>query len=133
MIAEGAFVKTLFPTSEQPRRPGPLHICYCFAVTRPIALVAYSSSQPWPAGGPLPLGVRIFEAAEAARLNQRPFVLYLNRLARLPLTPEWFPELRDPSQGIVAVAPVALRDQLLKTMMELMMQRRRDLIQKLGP
>jgi hypothetical protein len=132
VIAEGAFVKTLFPTSERPRRPGLLHICYCLAVTRPIVLMAYSSSQPWPAATPLPPGVRIFEAAEAARLNQRPFVLYLNRLARLPLTPEWFPELSEPSQGVVAVAPAVLRDQLLKTMMELM-QRRRDLIQKLGP
>lgn len=132
MIAEGAFVKTRFPTGEQPRHPGLLHICYCFAVSRPIALVAYSSSQPWPAAVPLPLGARIFEAAEAARLNQRPFVLYLNRLARLPLTAEWFPELHEPSQGVVAVAPAALRDQLLKTMMELM-QRRRDLIQKRGP
>jgi hypothetical protein len=132
VIVEGAFAKTLFPTNEQPRRPGLLHICYCLAVTRPIVLMAYSSSQPWPAGIPLPLGVRIFDATEAARLNQRPFVLYLNRLVRLSLTPEWFPELNKPSQGVVAVAPAALRDQLLKTMMELM-QRRRDLIQKLGP
>lgn len=132
MIVEGAFAKTLFPTNEQPRRPGPLHICYCLAVMRPIVLVAYSSSQPWPLGVPLPPGVRIFGATEAARLNQRSFVLYLNRLARLPLTEKWFPELNKPSQGVVAVAPAALRDQLLKTMMELA-QRRRDLIQKLGP
>ena len=132
MIAEGAFVKTLFPTSEQPRRPGLLHICYCLAVTRPVVLMAYSSSKSWPSAAPLPPGVRIFEAAEAARLNQRPFVLYLNRLARLPLTSDWFPDLDKPSQGVVAVAPAALQDQLLKTMAELA-QRRRELIQKLGP
>jgi len=132
VIAEGAFVKTLFPTGEQPRRPGLLHICYCLAVTRPIVLMAYSSSRPWPSGMPLPPGVRIFDGAEAARLNQRPFVLNLNRLAKLPLTRDWFPELDTPSQGVVAVAPPTLRDQLLKTMMELA-QRRRELIQKLGP
>jgi hypothetical protein len=132
VIAEGAFAKTLFPTNERPRRPGLLHICYCLAVTRPVVLMAYSSSRPWPSGAPLPPGVRIFSAAEAARLNQRPFVLYLNRVARLPLTSDWFPELDAPSQGVVAVAPAALRDELLQTMMELA-QRRRDLIQKLGP
>lgn len=132
MIAEGAFVKTLFPTSEKPRRPGPLHICYCLAVARPIVIVAYSSSRSWPPATPPPHGVRIFGAAEAARLNQRPFVLYLNRLARLPLTAQWFPELEMPSQGVVAVAPAVLRDQLLKTMTELV-QRRRELIRRLGP
>jgi len=80
----------------------------------------------------LPPGVRIFGRAEAARLNQRPFVLYLNRLARLPLASAWFPEFDRPSQGVIAVAPVALRDQLLESMLELA-QKRRDLIQKLGP
>lgn len=131
MIAEGAFVKTLFPTSEQPRRPGPLHICYCLAVARPIVLVAYSSSRQWPSGVPLPLGVRIFGHAEAATLNQRPFVLYLNRLARLPLTNVWFPDIANPSRGVVAVAPAALRDRLLKEMTDLA-QRRRELIETLG-
>lgn len=132
MIAEGAFVKTLFPTSENPRRPGPLHICYCFAVARPIAIVAYSSSQPWPSGIPLPLGVRIFGKAEAARFNQRPFVLYLNRLAKLPLNSAWFPELEQPKRGVIAVASAALRNELLTTMTELLRQRR-ELIQTLGP
>jgi hypothetical protein len=132
VIAEGAFVKTPFPTSERPRRPGPLHICYCLAVSRPIVIVAYSSSQSWPSATPLPHGVRIFGTSEAARLSQRPFVLYLNRLARLPLTPQWFPELETISQGVVAVAPTVLRDQLLKTMTELA-RRRRELVQRLGP
>jgi hypothetical protein len=109
-----------------------LHIYYCLAVAKPLVLVAYSSSQAWPSGVPLPPGVRIFGRAEAARLNQRPFVLYLNRLARLPLTSAWFPELDRSSQGVVAVAPVVLRDQLLKAMLELA-QRRRELVQKLGP
>jgi hypothetical protein len=94
--------------------------------------MAYSSSKSWPSAAPLPPGVRIFAAAEAARLDQRPFVLYLNRLARLPLTWDWFPDLDKPSQGVVAVAPAALRDQLLKTIAELA-QRRRELIHKLGP
>ena len=132
MITEGAFAKTRFPTRERPRRPGPLHICYCVALVRPIAIMAYSSSQPWPSGIPLPYGVCIFGAAEAASLNQRPFVLYLNRLAKLPLTSAWFPELDSASQGVVAIAPHSLRDQLLDTLSELL-RRRRELIQTLGP
>ena len=132
MIAEGAFVKTLFPTIEQPRRPGLLHICYCLAVARPMAIVAYSSSRAWPSDAKRPQGIRSFGTSEAARLKQRPFVLYLNRIARLPLTPQWFPELSMPAQGVVAVADPALREELLSAMKELV-ERRRELIQRLGP
>jgi hypothetical protein len=132
VIVEGAFVKTLFPTDEYPRRPGLLHICYCLGVARPIVLVAYTSSQPWPARTPLPPGVRIFDRMAAAPLRQRPFVLYLNRIAKLPLTAAWFPELESPSQGVVAVAPAALRDELLAISLDLA-RRRIELVQRLGP
>jgi hypothetical protein len=132
VIVEGAFVKTLFPTDEYPRRPGLLHICYCLGVARPIVLVAYTSSQPWPARTPLPAGVRIFDRSAAAALRQRPFVLYLNRIAKLPLTAAWFPEIETTGQGIVAVAPAALRDELLRAATELA-RRRGELMRRLGP
>jgi len=132
VLGEGAFVKALFPTNEHPRRPGLLHICYCLAVARPVALVAYTSSRPWPAGTPIPLGVRIFGKVEAASLNQLPFVLYLNRLARLPMTPKWFPDITLPSQGVVATAPEGLRNQLLEAVSELV-RRQRELVQQTGP
>lgn len=132
MIVEGAFVRTLFPTNERPRQPGLLHICYCLGVAPPLSLVAYTSSQPWPAAMPLPLGVRVFERRQAAALNQRPFVLYLNRLAKLPLTSKWFPAIGTPSRGIIAVAPAAIRDELMAAMIELA-RRRRDLVATLGP
>jgi hypothetical protein len=46
------------------------------------AIVAYTTSQPWPAGTPLRAGVRLFDAREAARLNQsRSFMLRLDVLA----------------------------------------------------
>jgi hypothetical protein len=130
VIVEGAFVKTLFPTNEHPRRPG--HLCYCRGVARPIVLVAYTSSQPWPAGMPLPPGVRIFDREAAAAIRQRPFVLHLNRIAKLPLTPAWFPEIATPSQGVIAVAPAVLRDELLLASIDLA-RRHRDLVQRLGP
>jgi hypothetical protein len=132
VIVEGAFVKTLFPTDEHPRRPGFLRLCYCLGVARPIALVAYTSSQPWPADMPLPPGVRVFDRRAAAALRQRPFVLYLNRIAKLPLTTSWFPEIETPSQGVVAIAPTALRDEVLRISIDLA-RRHHDLVRRLGP
>jgi hypothetical protein len=55
-IVEGAFVEVLFPTSERPRQPGLSHICYCLGVRPPLALMAYTTSAPWPAYIPLPFG-----------------------------------------------------------------------------
>lgn len=131
-IVEGAFVKTLFPTNERPRQRGPLHICYCLGLTPNMALVAYTTSRPWPAGTRAPPGVRIFNDKEAASLNQRAFVLFLNRLAKLPLSARWFPDIDTARQGVIAVAPAALRDQLLGVVTDLM-RRRQELVQLLGP
>lgn len=130
-IVEGAFVKALLPTDEQPRRPGLLHICYCLGSTPRLAIVAYTTSRPWPARAPRPLGIRLFAAEEARALDQRPFVLDLRRLAKLPLSRAWFPEIETPSCGIVAIAPMALRDELRHTMAQLL-RRHRDLVRITG-
>lgn len=132
MIAEGAFVRALFPTSETPRQPGLPHICYCLAVRPPLALVAYSTSRPWPADAPMPLGVRVFSEPEAAALNQRPFVLHLHRQARLPLTRAWFPDIERPRQGVAAVAGAQLREELFQTVL-LIEQRHRATVERLTP
>ena len=76
VIAEGAFVQVLFPTSKKPREPGLLHVCYCLAVRPPLSLIAYTTSQPWPRGTPLPFGVLLFTQEEAAVLKQRAFKLH---------------------------------------------------------
>ncbi len=130
-ILEGAFVWTHFPTREAPREPGPRHISYCVAVSTQLAVMAYTSSQPW-TGAVLPLGVRVFGIGEARRLNQRPFVLYLNRLATLPVTARWFPTLGRPKTEVVAVAPSDLRRELLAAVQDLL-QRHHDVIENLGP
>ncbi len=133
MIAEGAFFHVLFPTSEKPREPGLRHICYCLAVRPPLVLVAYTTSQPWPPGVPLPFGVRLFDAAEAAALNQRrPFRLHLNRHARIPLTERWIPDLGSPDQGVIAYAPERLRQSLFELAVELVRRHRLEL-EQLGP
>jgi hypothetical protein len=137
-MVPGAFVRVLFPTREKPRQPGLLHIGYVLVVTATEAMVAYTTSQPWPAAVPLPAGARVFSPDEALRLNQsRAFLLRLDVLARLPLTPIWFPDLNRGASGlnaneVIAVAPAPLQAELAKFAMNLA-RRRRELMQMRGP
>lgn len=131
-IAEGAFVRVLFPTDEKPRQPGLLHIGYCLGTDGRLTLVAYTTSRPWPSGMPIPRGIRMFESAEARTLNQKPFVLDLTRLARLPLTDRWFPDLAAPGNGVIARAGAALRNELLAIAQELL-EHHRETMRLRGP
>ena len=129
----GAFVRVLFPTREKPHQPGLLHIGYILGITSGYAVAAYTTSQPWPPDTPVPAGVRLFHAEEAARLNQsRAFVLRLDVLARLPLTSLWFPELQQSGEGIIAVAPDHLRLELMRLATNVA-RRRRELVELRGP
>jgi hypothetical protein len=131
-MVPGAFVHVLFPTHEQPRRPGLLHIGYVLGSTASEAMVAYTTSQPWPAATPLPAGARYFDEDEARSLNQsKPFTLRLDVLARLPMTRAWFPDLEQAGQGVIAVAPARLQEQITDLAMNLV-RRRRALIQMRG-
>jgi hypothetical protein len=131
-VVPGAFVRVRFPTQEKPRQPGLLHIGYVLGNTVSEAMVAHTSSQPWPTGVPLPAGARVFDVAEAAALNQsRGFILRLDMLAKLPLTAAWFPDLAGANQGIVAVAPAGLQAELTDLALHLV-RRRRSLIQMRG-
>jgi len=133
VIAEGAFIEVLFPTTEKPGLPGLPHICYCLAVRPPLVLVAYTTSVPWPSNTPPPLGVRPFSQEEAIALNQRrAFPLHLNRQARMPLTTRWFPKLDAPGQGVIAVAPEQLRQELYERNLDLL-RRHEQTIELLGP
>ncbi len=132
-MVPGAFVRILFPTHEKPRRPGLPHIGYVLGNTATDAIVAYTTSQPWPSGTPLPAGARAFDALEAAAFNQsRSFVLRLDILAKLPLTADWFPGLTTPHLGIIAVAPAELREELSDLALHLV-RRRRSLLQMRRP
>jgi len=132
VIAEGAFFRVLFPTTEKPRVPGLSHICYCLAVRPPLVLVAYTTTAAWPPGTPLPFGVRLFAKEEAAALNQaRAFRLHLNRQARIPLTERWIPDLAAPGQGVIALAPARLRQEIYETTVELL-RRHEQSVERLG-
>jgi hypothetical protein len=128
VIEPGTFVRVLFPTREQPRVPGLLHVGYVLTVAGREAIVAYTTSQPWPAGTPLPASARLFDADEAARLNQsRAFLLRLDMLARLPLTRTWFPDIDRPNNGVIAAAPALLRREITGLATNLL-RRRRELL-----
>jgi hypothetical protein len=80
----------------------------------------------------LPAGARLFDRDEAERLNQsRAFMIRLDVLAKLPITEAWFPDLALPGQGVIAVAPVRLRDEL-EALATNLLRRRRSLIQTRG-
>jgi len=58
-------------------------------------------------------GVIHFSAEQAANLGQkRAFWLHLWRVARLPVTPVWFPGLSDPTGVVVGSASQTMRREL---------------------
>jgi len=126
-LSEGAFVWSNFPFGppDHPGRPGPApHVAYCLGVRRhggaERALLAYTSSGPWrPVGETVPLGVINFDTPSAAQLNQRQFHLDLRCLARVPLTPPWFPLMASSSRGILAWADGPLKDRIAGVAAEL--------------
>jgi hypothetical protein len=131
----GDFVWCAFPEWEAPLRPGPLHVAYTIGIggtpARPMAIVAYTTSQSW--DGVTPPGVLMFNAADAAQLGQaRPFVLDLRRMAYLSLTTIWFPRLEEPGAGVLGRAPKALRGRLDAIALELA-TRRPEVLTTLGP
>lgn len=75
------------PACEKPSQKGLLHISTVPGGTATEVMVAYTTSQPWPASVPLPAGARLFDREEARRLNQsRAFLLRPDVLSRLPMT-----------------------------------------------
>jgi hypothetical protein len=108
----GDFVWSNYPQREDPAQPGPRHVGYVAASVgvggTPVVWLAYTTSQPWT--GPRPSGVYSVDREAAAGMGQsRPFTLDLRRVAVVPVTVEWFPDLDAPAHGIVGRAPQRLR------------------------
>jgi hypothetical protein len=132
-MVPGAFARVLFPTRQKPRRPGLLHVGYVMGIAAGHVVVAYTTSQPWPADMPLPAGARLFDVQEAARLNQsRAFVQRVDVLAKLPLTRDWFPDIERPNRGVIAIAPPALQAEIVQLAANLA-RRRLELVEMRGP
>jgi hypothetical protein len=133
----GDFIWCAFPARENPAHPGPRHIGYVAISTSTkdlgsAAFVSYTTSQPW-TGGRKPAGVHEFGREAAAAMGQsRPFTLDLRRMAAVPITTEWFPDLNTPHRGIVGRAHERLRVELEAAAKDLF-RRRPEIIERLGP
>ncbi len=131
----GDFVWSNYPQREDPARPGPRHVGYVAASVgagnAAAVWLAYTTSQPWT--GPRPSGVYSIDRDRAAGMGQpRPFTLDLRRVAAVPVTAEWFPELDAPDHGIVGRAPERLRLAYEAALTELA-RRRPENLEMLGP
>lgn len=73
------------------------------AVGGRIAIVAaYTTSQPWPANVRPPVGVhRVSQEASSRLGHAKPFVIDARKIAFMPLTKEFFPQMDDPAGGKV--------------------------------
>jgi hypothetical protein len=100
MIRRGDFVLCNFPFRESDG-PGPSpHIVLCAATGREgntkFAIVFYTTSQIEYPGARRPRQYLLVTESRAKELHQRrAFHVDASRVARLPLTPEYFPELRE--------------------------------------
>jgi hypothetical protein len=133
-FSAGQFVWCAYPEWEHPLQPGPRHIGYIFAALAvrgsPAAIVAYTTSQPWPDA--LPPAVYPFTVTEAEGMGQdRAFVLDARRLAFIPVIPAWFPDLGEPTQGVVGSVSDQLRDRIEADLKRLL-RRSPDSVQRLG-
>jgi hypothetical protein len=73
------------------------------------------------------------DAAEAALFGQaRAFRLDLRRLAFVPVTPAWFPELERDGHGVLGRAGKALR-LTLQAELTTVQRRSPEMLQRLGP
>jgi hypothetical protein len=131
----GQFVWCAFPQFEAPVQPGPAHVGYVMAVSGAIGgfsiTVAYTTTRPWPP--PIPPGVHSFDQAAASAMGQgKAFVLDLRRVARLPVTTQWFPRLSDFDKGILGAASKALERELMQEAIGFF-RKRPELLEQLGP
>ncbi len=93
--------------------------------------LAYSTSQPWE--GPPPLGIYVFDRETAKGMGQsRPFTLDLRRMAAVPVTAEWFPDLNTATRGKVGRVSESLRVTLEAAVKQLFSRHSAN-IERLGP
>jgi hypothetical protein len=96
----------------------------------PRAMVAYTTSQPWP--GRLPQAVYAFTREQAKTMGQdRPFVLDARRIAYVPIDATWFPDLARPGHGCVGRVSEPLRVRI-ETAMKTLFARSPDTVERLG-
>lgn len=121
----GDYVRCNFPFREA-SGPGPSpHIVFCLATGRVrderFAIVVYTTSRIAFEGRRRPRHQLLVDASQAAALGQATsFHVDVSRVARLPLNPDYFPDMRD------GVIPTFGRD---ASFVEMVVKRQRELIE----
>jgi hypothetical protein len=99
-VRSGDYVRCNFPFREKPG-PGPSsHIVLCLGTGQfqgvRVAIVAYTTSRVTFEGKQRPRQHLLVDAARAAKLGQsKSFHIDVSRVARLPITSDYFPDLQD--------------------------------------
>jgi hypothetical protein len=133
-LPPGAFVWCRFPLREAHREPGPpdhLHVVYVHDTADGKAVCVYTTSVTWPGNKPLPFGVIAVPWASAADMGQKAFVLDARRIGIFPQTTDWFPDLDEPGNGILHVAPKPFQRKIQQAALEV--AKRKELIEWFGP
>lgn len=116
----GSFIDCLFPFAEHPARSGPMrHIVYLQTMVRLRsgdirALVMLTTTSPRMIHAiPDGLSVKISQANSVAMGMKNAFTIDVHRLALLPPTKDWFPDMETP-HFTLAIADERLRDAITK-------------------
>jgi len=116
----GSFIDCLFPFAEHPARLGPMrHIVYLQTMVRLRsgeirALVMLTTTSPRMIQAiPDGLSVKISQANSVAMGMKNAFTIDVHRLALLPATKDWFPDMENP-HFTIAIADERLRDAITK-------------------
>ena len=119
-VPRGAFVDCFFPFAEKPAIPGPMpHIAYVQTMLhlkngehRLLAMFTTTSPRIIDSIPPA-LKIRIPETSSRQMGMRNSFVIDIHRLALLPLTAEWFPEIGT-SRFVIGIADSHLRAAITK-------------------
>lgn len=105
MMKPGQFIPANFPFNEQPERPGPMrHIGLVLDVVQRgseiRALIAYTTTAFNPAG-PRQQGIIKIAQTQSRQMGmENAFVIDTRRIAVLPLSKDWFPEIDRENHGV---------------------------------
>jgi hypothetical protein len=125
----------MFPFSEAPEAPGPRkHVAYIVDIVQRgnqayVAAALYTTTSP--RSSPLPIGVIAIRDTNARKLNQRDFFIDARRIAYMPISTAFFPDLHHPGRGIQGEATKELHNKIETTLVKAL--KRPELLELLGP
>lgn len=95
-----------------------------------MAALYTTTSRPR-SDAPLPLGIIAISSEAGSDLGQRAFLIDARRIAYIPATEAFFPDITRPGAGIQSRASPGLQRKIELVMVEIL--KRPDLLELLGP